>query len=140
MAKEMAGNYTCDVDNFAATLESMLSSTIQKCDERVSKAVEQSTRKGLKLVKQNAEKGGLNEWSEKYVGGFSSHIERGRMETSGEIGNKGKPGLVHLLEKGHATLTGRRTRAYPHMAPAFEEMKEDFIERVEKAVGEALEG
>ena len=38
----------------------------------------------------------------------------------------------------HLTLTGRRTNAYPHMAPAFDDMEQDFMERVGKYVGDAL--
>lgn len=131
------GEYTCDVDTFAATLDDILGDVALKCNDKVSRAVEQSTRKGVKTVKAKAKETGVHKWSDEYVGGFSSHIKKGAM-SEGEIGNKAKPGLVHLLEKGHATLTGRRTRAFPHMAPAFEEMQDDLIERVEKAVGEAL--
>lgn len=136
----MTRNYTCTPEMFEATLDSLLNGVVKSCDTRVRKAVEQSTRKGTKIVKEKAAGVGKHEWSERYISGFSSRIERGNMETTGEIGNKNKPGLVHLLEKGHATLTGRRTNAYPHMAPAFEEMEDDFIARVEKAIGEALAG
>ena len=73
------------------------------------------------------------------MSGFASHVERG-VETVGEVGNKNKPGLVHLLEKGHLTLTGRKTTAYPHMAPAFDAMSEEFVEEYKKAIGAALEG
>lgn len=134
----MGKNYTCDESSFAATLESLLNDTVNACDDRVREAVEKSTKKGVKVVKKNAKKVGKHPWSARYVGGFRSRIEHTRLQTTGEIGNKTKPGLVHLLEKGHATLTGRRTNAYPHMAPAFEEMQEEFVERVEEAVGKAL--
>lgn len=129
---------TCGIDNFAATLEDMLGEVDNAVVQASDKAVAQSIRKGAKTVKSYAEKGGLHKWSDKYVGGFSSHLTRSGRTPEGEIGNRGKPGLVHLLEKGHATLTGRRTKAYPHMAPAFNEIQKDFIERMSKEIGGAL--
>ena len=102
-----------------------------------TKATTQATRKGAKTVSKHASKGGRHAWSGEYVGGFSSHVTHGAT-TVGEIGNKAKPGLVHLLEKGHATLTGRRTGAFPHMAPAFTEISADFVERAEREIGRAI--
>lgn len=125
------------LDAFAKGIEELIGDIPASCEEKVGNAVAKSTRKGVKNVQAHAEKGGRHPWSGEYTGGFASHIERGAI-TTGEIGNKTKPGLVHLLEKGHATLTGRRTAAFPHMAPAFEEIQVEFIEAVEKAVGEAL--
>lgn len=121
------------------TLESILGDVALATDENVGKAVEQSTRRGVKVVKEKAKATGVHEWSDRYVGGFSSHIDRVSFMTTGEIGNRKEPGLVHLLEKGHATLTGRRTRAFPHLEPAFDEIEEDLVKRVYKAVGDALE-
>jgi len=132
-----ARNLTCDLDGFSAAISSLVGDIPASCTEAANKAVAQSVRKGAKTVQAHAKKGGVHEWSGKYVGGFTSHVTPG-VVASGEIGNKAKPGLVHLLEKGHATLTGRRTRAFPHMAPAFEEIQDDFVERMERAVGEAL--
>ena len=135
----MGRSITCDLDAFARSIEELVGDIPSACQDKVGDAVAKSTRKGVKAVKSHASKGGKHEWSGEYVDGFSSHVTRGE-ETVGEIGNKNKPGLVHLLEKGHATLTGRRTNAYPHLAPAFDEIQEDFIRSVEEAVGEALEG
>lgn len=131
-------NREVDVDEFASALSDIIGEVRTDCVDASNKAVTQSIRKGAKTVRANAEKGGLHEWSEKYVKGFRSHVNKSGVLSEGEIGNKGKPGLVHLLEKGHATLTGRRTKAYPHMAPAFEEIKDDYVKRMEKLIGEAL--
>lgn len=133
----MARNVTVPMDAFARGIEELIGDLPDSCAEKVGKATEQATRKGVKTVKAYASRGGRHKWSDEYVGGFSSRVIKG-VVTEGEIGNKAKPGLVHLLEKGHLTLTGRRTGTFPHMAPAFNEIQEDFIERVDKAVWEAL--
>ena len=129
----------CGVDNFAITLERLLGSVAKATSEKTSEAVERATKKGVSTVRKKAKATGKHPWSNRYVNGFTSNVERG-VRASGEIGNKNEPGLVHLLEKGHATLTGRRTNAYPHMAPAFEEIQQDFIKMVGDAVQDALEG
>lgn len=128
---------TCSLDSFAAGVQELLGDIPPSMTNKVGDAVAKSTRKGVKKVKAHASKGGRHAWSGEYIGGFSSHVERGEY-TTGEIGNKAKPGLVHLLEKGHATPSGHRTGTFPHMAPAFDEMTGEFVEAVAQAAGEAL--
>lgn len=129
----------CDLGTFAASLESLIGDIPDACNEGCAKAVRQSIRKTAKDLRSGEYgKKGVHEWSDEYMQGFSSAQVKGGPTPAGEVGNKAKPGLVHLLEKGHVTLTGRRTQAFPHMAPAFEDMAEDFTERVQKYVGEAL--
>ena len=130
--------YLADIDQFSIALEQLVADVAQGVGTASEKAVMQSVRKGAKTVKQKARGIGRHPWSEEYIGGFSSHVERGSV-TTGEIGNKSKPGLVHLLEKGHQTINhGRKTAEFPHMAPAFEEIQEDYIERMEQYVDIAL--
>ena len=129
---------TCDIDKFAYGIEELIGDIPKRCSDKVGKATVQATRAGVRTVKSHASKGGVHEWSGRYVGGFQSHVDRGGMVTVGQIGNKNEPGLVHLLEKGHATPAGRRTRSFPHMAPAFTEIADDFIRRAEKAFMEAI--
>lgn len=130
-------NVTCDLDGFAMALAELVGDIPDSCRDAANKAVTQSVRAGAKTVQGEASRGGIHEWSGEYVSGFSSHVTPGAYVV-GEIGNKNKPGLVHLLEKGHVTLTGRRTRAFPHMAPAFTSIQVDFINRMLEHIGEAL--
>ena len=129
---------TCDIDMFARGIDELIGDIPGKCSDKVEKATVQATRAGVKTVKSYASKGGVHVWSDRYVGGFSSHVDRGGPTTVGEIGNKNEPGLVHLLEKGHATPAGRRTRSFPHMAPAFDEIADDFVNRAKRAILEAI--
>lgn len=129
----------CGIDDFATSLTALIGDIPDACGEGCEKAVRQSIRQtARKLRGGEFGKSGRHDWSEEYMGGFSSSVVKGGLTPAGEVGNKAKPGLVHLLEKGHATLTGRRTAAFPHMAPAFEDMADDFVERAERYVGEAL--
>lgn len=135
----MGSDIVCSVDKFAVTIDKILNDVSMAADTRVSKAVEQSTTAGVNTVKWMA-RGLGRKWSSRYIGGFKSRISKAGGLTIGEIGNKAEPGLVHLLEHGHATLNGRRTRAFPHMEPAKDEIEKDLIQRVYEAIGEALEG
>lgn len=126
------------LDRFAAGLEELVGTIPNECQEASAKAVTKSARKGAKNLRGKFTEGiGVHPWSKEYRSGFRSSVSKG-LVTEGVVGNKSKPGLVHLLENGHATLNGRRTRKYPHMDPAFQEMKDDFVEELGKQVGEAL--
>ena len=137
----MGRNETVDWLDLEVGIDRVLGDIPQSCAREVGKAVQQSVRKTARELR-SGEYGheGLHVWSEEYMGGFSSRARTSGMTPEGEVGNRKKPGLVHLLEKGHLTPAGRRTNAYPHMLPAFTAMEEDFVERAKKAVGKALVG
>lgn len=135
----MARNWEGDIDEFAKGIEALLGDIPNATGKEMDKAVTQSVRKTAKELRGERTAGiGRHPWSEDYRGGFSSRVDKNWPVITGEVGNKSKPGLVHLLEKGHVTLTERRTQAFPHMAPAFDDMQEDFVERASKALGRAI--
>jgi len=43
--------------------------------------------------------------------------------------------LTHLLEKGHATSNGGRTRAFPHIAPVQQKASEELLDKIKKIYG-----
>ena len=138
--RAVSKNETVDWNDFSVGVERLLWNVPQACAIKVGEAVKQSVRKTAKELR-SGEYGsaGQHAWSEDYMSGFTSSVRSSGMTPEGEVGNKNKPGLVHLLEKGHLTMAGRRTRAYPHMAPAFVEMEDDFMTRAKRAIDEALE-
>ena len=132
-------NITCGPDAFAVSIAALVGDIPEACGDGCAKAVSQSVRKGAQELRGEKTAGiGRHPWSEKYRGGFKSSVNRNGLSTVGEIGNAAKPGLVHLLEKGHATLHGRRTGAFKHMEPTFNDISESFVELVKRYVGEAL--
>lgn len=56
----------------------------------------------------------------------------------GEVGNADVPGLVHLLEKGHAKVGGGRVAAIPHVAPVADDMFDELEDAIAKAIDDAL--
>jgi len=135
----MPRNITEDLDRFAIGIDKLVGDIPMACDEALDKAVSRSTRKAAKSLREElTEKIGKHEWSEEYRKGFTSRVDRSEAQTVGTVGNKNKPGLVHLLEKGHATPAGRRTQAYPHMDVAFVGMQEEFMSNIKKDLREAM--
>lgn len=63
----------------------------------------------------------------RYAKGWGYKTENGRLFVRGYIYQQEVPGLAHLLEHGHALPQGGRTAPKPHVAPAQEKIKENFI-------------
>lgn len=69
----------------------------------------------------------------KYNRGWRKQVKVGDRYVHATISNK-EYQLTHLLEYGHATRNGGRTRAFTHIKPVEEFCKKDFEERVIKTI------
>ena len=68
-----------------------------------------------------------------YKDGWASKVETENAVSIGiQIYNKKKPGLTHLLEKGHAKRNGGRVDGIPHIKIAEKHAKEILQERIER--------
>lgn len=132
--------YDCGTDNFSRTMEELLDDLSDDVKAVSKKAVRKSAQKGRQSVRANARKvgphaGGLKITGE-YIKGWAYKVVETDKSYSAEIGNKRKPGLAHLLEKGHAKVGGGRdVPAYPHIADAADETFETFVDAVKEGVG-----
>ena len=129
---------TVDADRFGYAIESILKDVSDNLDKNLTSAVKSAVRVGVQQERMYAAAYPLV-ITGKYIEGISSHVSRkGKNDVYGEIGNKNKPGLAHLLEKGHATIGGGRVPAYPHIAYAADEAFEKFEELALEAVDKSL--
>lgn len=136
----MPKHVTCDAESFAIGMEELLSDIEPEIAKNLSEEIPRIARKGAKELREEAGSRWTGKTGSKYSKGFSSKTIQTGSVTTAEIGNRSMPGLVHLLEKGHETLTSRRVQGIPHVAPVYDRLEPQVIEAVDRAVGEALEG
>lgn len=130
----MPKNMTVSADMFGFAFDSMMTEIATSLENGLAPAVKKGCNEAKKATKAAAAGYG---WSGAYTGGFSYKVDKSGAVAEGEMGNE-HPGLVHLLEKGHATMNGGRTRAFPHVEDGYEAGAEAFTEALDAEVAKAL--
>lgn len=103
-------------------------------DEDVIDTVDQITKKARDELKQTSPRGKGNR-SNPYYNGWAIKLGKRRSGVYHKvIWNKTNYQLTHLLEFGHATRNGGRTRAIPHIRPIEEKYNVEFVENLEKKI------
>lgn len=124
------------VDRFAKTMEDILGDLAGEVKEGSGKAVKKAAQVGRREVKKNSPR--RNHGEKHYADGWATRTRKTEDGWTSEIGNKVKPGLAHLLEKGHAKVGGGRVPpAVPggHIGPAADKAFDELRRQVEKEVG-----
>lgn len=71
--------------------------------------------------------------SKKYAKGWRIEETVGRLgDVTETVYNAEKPGLIHLLEHGHAKVDGGRVEGKPHVGPAEERARESLVRGLER--------
>ena len=99
-------------------------------DDVVKQAVNTVSEETKKMVQSASptDSGGYKKgWTAKKMKDSAS-------KTEVVVYNRSKPGLTHLLEKGHAKRGGGRVSGKPHIAPA----EENGVQLLEHLIEEAL--
>lgn len=101
-------------DEFAAAMSDIFGDIVDASDEAVFRCVHDTLSEGRDEWRRGAAGYG---W--KYGRHVTFRSLRKGHGVEGHIYSR-KPGLPHLLEKGHAKIGGGSTSAYPHVKPAAE--------------------
>ena len=108
----MARNIWVEEDEFASALSDILDGIVDSADDAVFDLVHDALVEGRGEWRKNAK---AFDW--KYGKAVTYRTLRQKHGVEGHIFSR-KPGLPHLLEKGHAKIGGGRTRAFEHVKPA----------------------
>ena len=100
-------------DEFAAAFSEICGDIADGADEALFNCVHDALKEGRDEWRANGK--GLTDWA--YVSHVTYRTLRTGHGVEGHIFSR-KPGLPHLLEKGHAKSGGGSTRAFPHVKPA----------------------
>lgn len=120
----------------ANLLSKELMKYLNEYQEDISEEVENVANKvgkeAVNELKQISPKGAR----ESYVKGWRLKKDRvGKNRYIVKIHNKTDYQLTHLLEFGHATRNGGRTKAIPHIRPTEEKYKKVFEQELKKEIG-----
>lgn len=130
------GSRLIEIDDFGRSMKQLLAAVEGDVQEGSTRAVRKAAQKGRKKVKVNAESAGLRQEhdGQHYIDGWTYRVKNTANGPTAEIGNKTKPGLAHLLEKGHAKVGGGRVEGIEHIAPAADETFDEFIRLMNEEV------
>lgn len=113
---------TISPDSLASSMARIVKSYAAEERKDAGEAMKKMARKTVQRLKKTSpkKKGG-------YSKGWRSKVEEGiGAGSTAVIYNAKKPGLTHLLEKGHEKRDGGFVRGIPHIEPAFRQAAEEL--------------
>lgn len=120
-------------DTFAKAIKQYLEVYVEDIGDDVVETANQIGKEAQNELKQESKK--LFKGTGRYASGWS--VKKGQKNKSYyavKIWNKTDYQLTHLLEFGHATRNGGRTRAFSHIRPVEEKYSKEFLEKLENKI------
>lgn len=118
---------TIQPENLTDEIQKILDEYGDEASVALAEAISETAKEAQTQLRQKNQ--GRKLWK-KYPKGWSVRIKAGRLDVEGIVYNKDHYRLTHLLEFGHATRNGGRTKAFPHIAEVNAFAQKDVLERL----------
>lgn len=115
-------------NDFSVQIMNALKEYNEKVNRAVQKVLPDVAKEAAEMVR------GASPGSGSYGSGWRSKVMPATLGVEAVVYNGKKPGLPHLLEKGHAKRGGGRVGAIVHISPAEAWVKSEAVQRVEEAL------
>ena len=123
------GRRKVSLDGFADAVAEIIGDYADGVYATQSKAVTYSTNQALRQVRSNS-----GQFNGEYAAGWRKQITRTNVTAEGVVYNV-RPGLPHLLEKGHVKRGGHgRVAGKPHALPVQFKVNKELMEKLKEGL------
>lgn len=126
---------TIKPDELSEALNKYLTTYSEEISDEVISVTDEITKEAKDELIRTSPKGKGSRSSPYYQGWAVKIQKKGKGKYEKVIWNKTNYQLTHLLEFGHATRNGKRTKAIPHIRPVEEKYKAKFVDLLERKMG-----
>ena len=117
-------------EDFQNVVKDYLEDWLEDIEEDVEDTTNDLTKQAVKELKQTSPKGKGSRKEPYHKGWTKQKNRRNKCKYTVKIHNKTNYQLTHLLEFGHATRNGKRTKALPHIRPLEEKYNKLYEEKI----------
>lgn len=121
------------VENLPKEVMKYLTDYVEDIEEGVEEVTDKVCKEAVTELKQTSPKR-QGKRKNPYYRGWTSKKEKKRRKYIRKIHNKTNYQLTHLLENGHATRNGGRTKAQPHIKPVEEKYNKLYEQEIKKVI------
>lgn len=118
-----------DIANLNKTVNKMLETYCSEVAEVVDEALPKVGQDAVKELKKTSPKR-----TGDYAKGWAKKVEKERLGSKLTVYNKTRYQLTHLLEKGHAKVSGGFVSGKPHIKPAQDKAEKKAMELIEEGI------
>lgn len=126
---------TIKPDELSEALNKYLTTYSEEISDEVISVTDEITEEAKDELIRTSPKGKGSRSSPYYRGWAVKIQKKGKGKYEKVIWNKTNYQLTHLLEFGHSTRNGKRTKAIPHIRPVEEKYKAKFVDLLERKMG-----